>query len=96
MRRAARTDANHKAIVQALSAYGASVIDSSRLGSGYPDLTIGHAEKTLLMEVKNPDTAYGRKGLNDNQKRWVQGWKGGAYCVVDSVEAALRAVKAME
>ena len=96
MRRAARTDANHKQIVDALKAYGVSVIDTSKLGAGYPDLTLGHAEQTLLMEVKNPATAYGRKGLNQNQKTWREKWNGGAYCVVDSIEAAIRAVKALE
>ena len=47
---------------------------------------------TILMEVKNPKTSYGKK-LNVNQKEFFDSWKGGTVCSVDSVESALRMLK---
>ena len=59
MRRAARRDDNEKAIVEALRAVGATVyyLDEPC------DLLVGMNNKTLLMECKNPNSAYGKKGL---------------------------------
>lgn len=92
MRRAARLDANQKQIIDALNAAGACVLDMSRVGGGFPDLIVGFQSKTILMEIKNPKTAYGRKGLNDNQLKWKESWIGGPYCVVDSIDSALRMI----
>lgn len=91
-----RVDANQAEIVNALRGAGASVIDASAAGGGVPDLIIGFNGKTILMEVKNPKTSYGRKGLNENQKRWVDKWIGGPVCLVDSIEAALRVIGVVE
>lgn len=96
MRRAARVDGNHKEIVAALTPIVGSLINTSGLGRGFPDLVIGHCGTTLCMEVKNPATQYGRKGLNERQASWRDNWHGGPYAVVDSVEAAIRAVRALE
>lgn len=71
---------------------GAYVIDTSKMGNGFPDLIVGFRGVTLLMEVKNPKTQYGRAGLNKRQKSWHAGWTGGALSVVDGPEAALRAL----
>lgn len=59
MRRAARTDSPHKAIVAALRAIGVYVLDCSRLGNGAPDLFCYHAKnhEWYAVEVK---TAKGR------------------------------------
>ena len=91
-----RVDANQSEIVKALKDAGASVIDTSGAGGGVPDLIIGINGVTILMEIKNPKTSYGRKGLNKNQERWVLKWQGGVFCMVDSVEAALRAIHVFE
>ena len=56
-------------------------------------MIVGYSMKTFLVEIKNPKTQYGRKGLNENQKTWFDEWKGGAYFLVDCVEAAIRALK---
>ena len=88
----ARKDANHHEIVDALTKAGAYVLDMSHVGGGFPDLIIGFQQKTILMEIKNPKTSYGRKGLNKNQLKWKEQWIGGSYCVVDSVESSLRAI----
>ena len=92
MKYGAKKDANHKEIVDALTKAGAYVLDMSHVGRGFPDLIVGFQSKTILMEIKNPKTAYGRKGLNDNQLKWKESWIGGPYCVVDSIDSALRMI----
>jgi hypothetical protein len=89
---ACKKDANHNEIVGALQKAGAYVLDMSHVGRGFPDLIVGFRSKTILMEIKNPKTSYGRKGLNKNQLKWKEQWTGDTYCVVDSVEAALRMI----
>lgn len=93
--RAAKVDANHKEVVDALKTIGASIIDASRLGKGMPDLIVGFRGQTILIEVKNPKTQYGRKGLNENQRKWAESWRGGPLAIVDGVEAALRMLKSI-
>jgi hypothetical protein len=92
MKYGAKKDANHHEIVDALQKAGAYVLDMSHVGKGFPDLIVGFQSKTILMEIKNPKTAYGKKGLNKNQLKWKEHWSGGAYCVADSAEAALRMI----
>jgi hypothetical protein len=88
LRRAARVDANQDAIVSALRAAGASVCLI-----GWPvDAIVGLRNTTLLMEFKNPDSRYGKKGANHNQRDFMLDWKGGPVSVVDGPEAALRAL----
>lgn len=87
LRRAARVDASQAAIVSALEAAGASVWLIGRP----VDAIVGLASKTLLMEFKTAGTYYGRKP-NKNQQKFMDGWKGGPVCLVDSPEAALRAL----
>lgn len=95
-RYACKVDANHREIVEAMKAVGASIIDTSTLGQGMPDLIVGFHGKTILMEIKNPKTQYGRKGLNVNQRKWAEGWTGGPLSIVDSVDAALRMLGVMK
>ena len=87
-----RKDDNHKEIVEALTKAGAYVLDMSHVGRGFPDLIVGFQSKTFLMEIKNPKTSYGRKGLNTNQLKWKESWTGGSYFVVDSIESGLSAI----
>ena len=61
--RALRVDENQKAIVKALEQVGAFVWIIGRP----VDLLVGFRGMTILMEVKNPKTSYGKK-LNVNQK----------------------------
>ncbi len=92
MRRAARVDETQADIVAALRKAGASVLDMSAVGGGFPDLVCGFRGLTLLMEVKNPNTRYGRRGFNKNQIRWQETWNGGPVSLVDGPDAALRAL----
>jgi hypothetical protein len=91
MRHAARIDANQAAIVAAMRAQGASVY----LIKLPVDLLVGYGGKTALVEVKNPQSRYGRAGLNTNQASWLSTWNGGTVATVDSVEAAQRLLAVM-
>lgn len=86
MRYARRTDANQSEIVSALRAAGARV----KVVHQPYDLQVWFNDKTFYIEVKNPKTAYGKKGLNAKQLEESQGLP---VFVVDSVEAALSLVK---
>ncbi len=89
MRYARRVDANQAPIVEALRAAGAKV---KVIHQPY-DLQVWSPEgKTMFVEVKNPATAYGKKGLNAKQAQEAVGLP---VSMVDSVEAALRAYKVL-
>jgi hypothetical protein len=91
MRYAARSDANQSEIVVALRASGASVFVLK-----LPvDLLVGYSGKTALVEVKDPTSAYGKKGLNQNQSAFLLGWNGGTVALIDSVEAAQNLIRMM-
>lgn len=85
----AKKDANHADIVKALEDGGVSVLDISGLGGGLPDLIVCRRGITLLVEIKNPQTSYGRKGANKLQKAWANGWPAPVYIIrtLSDVEA---------
>lgn len=100
MRRAARTDGIHAAIVQALRKVGCQVLDLSRVGQGCPDLLVrcgrfldvsgpratGTAwPKVVLMELKLP-----RGRLTEPQEDFLSQWP--ETVIVRSVSEALAAV----
>lgn len=87
-----RVDANQPEIVDALRQVGASVIITSAQGRGFPDLVIGWRGRNYLLEVKNPNTAYGRQGFNKNQRLFNAEWRGSAPIIVRSVAEALAAI----
>ena len=94
MRRAARRDATEDAIVVALRSAGCSVaywgID------GAPDLVVGRAGVTYLLEVKQPlgprgGSSQDGQQLNDLQLAWHRKWRG-HVTVVRSVTEAFQVV----
>jgi hypothetical protein len=91
MRRAARTDANQAEVVKALRDAGATVTDTSGVGSGFPDLTVGYDGKTYCLEVKDGSKPPSAQKLSKPQEKWHREWRGHA-CVVNSPEAALAAI----
>lgn len=93
MRRAARTDANHAEVVEALRLHGANVIDTSGLGNGFPDLLVTFMGSTILMEIKDGKKFLSRQKLTSQQIKFHADWTGGPLCIVDGVEAALRVLK---
>jgi Holliday junction resolvase len=88
--RAAKIDANHEQVVQALRAAGATVQSLAGVGKGVPDLLVGFQGKTLLMEVKDGRKVPSARRLTENQLKWHGAWRGGALAIVDGVDSALR------
>ena len=84
----ARIDTNHKEIVKALRDAGATVVSLASMKHGCPDLMVGYAGETLLMEIKKDSKAR----FTPDQIEFMGKWKGGAVSRVDSVDAALRAL----
>lgn len=95
MRRASQLDGPHKAIVQALRACGCSVQSLATVGSGCPDLLVGHRTPqtglgvTYLLEVKSGDKPHSNPRTVEAQRLWYARWKGGPLHVVRSVSEAL-------
>ena len=86
-----RTDANHAEIMQAFKKLGASVLDLSRVGMGCPDLLIGVANTSALVEIK-----VGNAKFTPAQETFMVNWQGGTVSRIDSPEAAERLVKCMK
>ena len=84
----ARIDTNHKEIVKALRDAGATVVSLAAMKHGCPDLLVGYAGETVLMEIKRNAKAK----FTPDQLEFLGKWKGGAISRVDSVEAAIRAL----
>jgi hypothetical protein len=85
-------DANQDEIVKGLRAAGATVIITTHIGHGFPDLLCGWNGRNVLLEIKNPATAYGRRGAKLNQLTWAEQWEGEKPVVVFSLEQAAAAV----
>ncbi len=92
VRCAGRPDHNQKEIVDSLVACGASVLVTSSIGGGFPDLVVGFRGKNFLLEVKNPTNWYGKRGFNANQERFNSQWLGGQPVIVRSTLEALAAI----
>jgi Holliday junction resolvase len=84
----ARVDTNHKEIVAALREAGATVVSLAAMKHGCPDLLVGYAGETLLMEIKRDS----KSRFTPDQLEFMAKWKGGAVSRVDSVDAAIRAL----
>ena len=93
MRKAARTDANHSAIVQALRDAGCTVQSLAAIGSGCPDILLGVSGRTALLEVKDGSKKPSARALTPEQLRWHAAWRGGTLAVVCDVEGALRVAR---
>jgi hypothetical protein len=90
MKYGGRKDANHSEMIQALEKMGVCVIDTSRMGCGFPDLIISippHSAGCLLLaDIKNPKTRYGRKGLNKLQRQFAEEWRGSPVYVLRTLD----------
>lgn len=77
----AKKDANHnelfKIIRQVVPAH-----DLSDCGFGVPDGLAWIKGAWHLFDIKNPETSYGRKGLNEKQKEWAFSWRGGPVFLI--------------
>lgn len=96
MRRAAKIDANQPEIVSALRKAGATVYSLAAVGQGIPDLLVGYANRTALVEVKDGAKPPSARQLTPDQQQWHKTWTGGTLAVVPDVEAALRVLALMK
>lgn len=89
-RRAPKRDLAEPAIIQALKAAGASVVQISE--HAVPDLLVGYVDSdtgqrlNVLMEVKT-----GNAKPNEDQEKFLEKWQGSAY-VVRTPEDALKII----
>lgn len=85
-RRGHRKDDNHDEIVAALEKLGVQVYDMSAVGGGFPDLLCCVRRENHFVEIKNPNTSYGRKGLNDLQRLFADNWRGAPVYIISTLE----------
>lgn len=76
MRLKGRKDLNHDVIQNAFLQLGCSVLDLSAQGRGVPDLIVACGGVIHLVEIKNPETYYGRRGLNKRQQAFKERFGG--------------------
>ena len=77
MRRAARTDSNQQAIVEALRAIpGCDVISLAPLGRGMPDILVGYRQFNFMVELKNPEYPNAHKDRLERQQSFRDNWPG--------------------
>ena len=89
MRRAARIDDNHGAIVEALlSVSGVSVHSLAGVANGCPDLLVGARGLTFLCEIKDGDKPPSRRLLTPDQRKWIGEWNGSAVIILTNAEQA--------
>ena len=93
-RYAKNTDANHRAIVNALRMFGCSV-EAITGSAGTPDLLVGHLGLTELVEVKDGSKPPSARRLNASQVAWHRRWRGRPVRVVESVDEALALLQEM-
>jgi hypothetical protein len=90
-----RRDANHQEVKDAFTALGCSVADTADVGNGFPDLVVGIAGVTTLVEVKTPEGTH-----TPEQERFYSEWRGSHYTVrsreqaVDLVQSVRKGMKA--
>jgi hypothetical protein len=94
-RTAARTDANHSALVSAFHGCGATVCSLASLGHGCPDLLIGFRGANLLVECKDGAKSKSRIRLTPLQEEFIRTWRGKVH-VIDSVDAAINLLRTVK
>jgi Holliday junction resolvase len=83
MRYHAKKDSNHRSIVKALERSGFSVLDLSCIGGDKPDILVASGNRSVVVEIKNPETC-GK--LSSGQSKFFTLWRGEklvAYSVED-------------
>lgn len=88
MRQRGRVDRNQAEITRALRQIGATVLVTSNLGCGAPDLVVGFRGKNLLMEIKDGTAKPSDRRLTTDEKAFHFAWQG-RICVVENVAEAL-------
>ena len=87
MRLRGRTDANQKEVVKQLRQIGCSVVVTSQVGNGFPDVVVGRNKVTLLLEIKDGSKPPSGRTLTDEELTFVMGWRGQIMVVYSPQEA---------
>ncbi len=99
MRRKARRDDNHAAVVNALRMVGCNVQDLASVGNGCPDILLGipTTRELVLFEIKDGKKPPSKRKLKeDTQVPWHREWSGYPVHIVESVSDALAIVAAIK
>lgn len=94
MRRAARTDANQRDIVDALRSVGATVQPLHAVGAGCPDILVGWRGTNYLIEIKDGDKPPSQRKLTSAENAFHALW-GGHVAIVNNVNEALEEIGAI-
>jgi hypothetical protein len=86
-----RRDKNHPAIVDAFRRLGCDVIDMAELGNGCPDAAIYCRGAWHVIEIKNPESRYGKRGLSRMQRKWAASANAPVY-VIRTIDQVVRFV----
>ena len=90
LRRAAKRDTNHPAVVKALRDAGCGVVDLAAVGCGVPDLLVcapTWPHEYALVEVKDASKPPSARKLTPDQERFHATWKGRIHVVTSADEA---------
>lgn len=79
-----KRDAIHSAVVDTFRDCGLSVYDAAHAGKDFPDLVVGHAGRTWLVELKT-----GKAPMTPGQEAFARTWLGSPVVVLRSVTEAV-------
>jgi hypothetical protein len=87
---APKMDSNHQEIVKAFEDMYCEVIDTHKLGFGFPDILIAFANFCVPCEIKTEEGE-----LSASQRTFVRDWKGPRIPIIRSREDAIAYVTAI-
>ena len=90
---ARKQDASARGVIDAFKAVGCSVVVITSAQAGCPDLALGVAGRTHLVEIKPDVGITARRNLRPAQATFSESWRGGPVHVVRSADEALRLVE---
>jgi hypothetical protein len=85
-----RKDTNQNEIVDFMVKRGATVVDTSMMGEGFPDILIGYKFFSIPAEIKHPGIE-----LNERQRKWHQEFAG-AIPVLETIDDAATLLRSIE
>jgi hypothetical protein len=88
-----KKDKNHHRVTNVLHRLGCTVTDLAEVGRGVPDVLVGVNGENVLVEIKNPLTQYGRRGLNKRQQGFAQRWRGGPVHIIRNEDDCIALVQ---
>ena len=92
MRRAAKTDDNHKEILDAFRKFGCSVFSLHQVGQGFPDAIIAKYHRNILVEIKDGKKPLSKRKLTDDQIDFHKDWQG-PIAIVKSLDDVVNVMK---